>query len=113
MPSVIDFPSRYRQTESEDDEITEMIREELNHLSSNQFMIETILSRMKPFIETLDYDLELDIEADDEEMDSITAAIPHIQSLQSRFDEVITAVISERILHEIHRFHIERANKVT
>ncbi|WP_240671713.1 hypothetical protein [Enterovibrio baiacu] len=75
-------------------------------------MINCILERMKPFIATLDFDLGLDVEINEENQQGVMDIIPAVQSMQARFDDIISEIISERILHEIHMFHIERATKM-
>ncbi|MDD1783196.1 hypothetical protein LRP49_18675 [Enterovibrio sp. ZSDZ35] len=112
MPTVIPFPKENAQRTQDTCALTELIREELMHLSSNEYMISCILERMKPFIASIDYDLSLDVELTDENEDAMMELIPAVQKLQSRFDGIISDIISERILHEIHLFHIERATKM-
>ncbi|CZF80572.1 hypothetical protein [Grimontia marina] len=112
MPTLIPFPAEGGSTrEPQSSPMTDMIREELNQLSSNDYMVNCILERMKPFIATLDCDLSLDMEITAENEAGVMQVIPSIQDLQSRFDGIISEIISERILHEIHLFHIERATK--
>ncbi|MBE1275491.1 hypothetical protein [Enterovibrio baiacu] len=112
MPTVIAFPSKSAPTSSQTCAVTDMIREELSYLSSNDHMINCILERMKPFIATLDFDLGLDVEINEENQQGVMDIIPAVQSMQARFDDIISEIISERILHEIHMFHIERATKM-
>ncbi|PMN92594.1 hypothetical protein [Enterovibrio norvegicus] len=112
MPTVIAFPTKSAPTSPQSCAVTEMIKEELSYLSSNEHMINCILERMKPFIATLDFDLGLDIEINEENQQAMMDIIPAVQAMQARFDDIISDIISERILHEIHMFHIERATKV-
>ncbi|WP_039849645.1 MULTISPECIES: hypothetical protein [Grimontia] len=113
MPTVIPFPAEGgSRCEPQNSPMTEMIREELNQLSSNEYMVNCIMERMKPFIATLDCDLSLDMEITEENEAGVMQMIPSIQDLQSRFDGIISEIISERILHEIHLFHLERATQV-
>lgn len=112
MPTVIPFPTVGTAPPAPDTcHITEMIREELSQLSSSEYMVECILERMKPFIATLDFDLGLDIEVPPENEEAMMQLIPSIQAMQSRFDDIISEIISERILHEIHLFHMQRHSK--
>ncbi|MDD1795280.1 hypothetical protein L4D06_20485 [Enterovibrio makurazakiensis] len=112
MPTVIHFPTENVPPATQSCALTELIRDELCHLSSNEYMVNCILERMKPFIATLDCDLELDVEITSDNEAGVMQMIPAVQSLQSRFDGIISEIISERILHEIHLFHIERAKKI-
>ncbi|MEZ8143825.1 hypothetical protein A1OO_16930 [Enterovibrio norvegicus FF-33] len=112
MPTVIHFPTENVPLAPEPCALTDLIRDELFHLSSNEYMVNCILERMKPFIATLDCDLELDVEITPENEEGVLQMIPSVQALQTRFDGIISEIISERILHEIHLFHIERASKL-
>lgn len=112
MPTVIPFIKNGSGPNTPDTSpMTEMIRDELNQLSNNTFMVESILERMKPFIATLDYDLGVDLEVTDENEAALMQVIPAVQELQAKFDDIISEVISERILHEIHLFHLQRLSK--
>lgn len=94
-----------------DCDLTTMIYQEISHLSSDKQMIDCIMMRIKNFITILDFDLNLDIEITTENEEAIKEIIPEIQYLQKRFDNIISSVISERILHEIQLYHIEKAIK--
>lgn len=107
MTNIVKFPLRKEDTPSVDADMSEMVREELSYLSSDQNMIDTVVERMAGFTEILDFDLEAMIEVDDNGvvMDSV---IQQIQDLQSRYDEVIANLVSERILHEIQLYHLSK-----
>ena len=113
MTNVIDFPGKKTAPVSTPEDasyssITEIVREELEYLSSNQEMTRYILERMKPFISTLQkVDLDIDIEITSENESMMISFLPSIQNLQARFDSVILDMISERILLEIQRYHSE------
>ncbi|STQ75666.1 hypothetical protein [Grimontia hollisae] len=113
MPTVIPFPAVGGSSrEPRTSDITELIREELTQLSSNEYMVNCILERLKSFIATLDCDLSLDIEVTEENETGVMQLIPSVQNLQSRFDGIISEIISERILHEIYLYHVERATRM-
>lgn len=110
MSNIMIFPNGSASSSSSVDDcpITRMILEELSYISSDKLMISCIIKRMKPFISTLDFDMGVDIEITGLSDDDIKKVIPPIQALQQRFDQVIAEIISERILHEIKLYHLER-----
>ena len=117
MTNVIDFPRKKvapisRSEDTSYSSVTDIVREELEYLSSNQEMARLILRRMKPFISTLQkVDLDIDIEITDENESMMINFLPSIQNLQARFDSVILDMISERILLEIQRYHSDQSEK--
>ena len=119
MAKVIDLHSSNKQTHCSNTltsqsgipselAIRAMLYDELSWLSSDEEMIADILVKMKPFISTLDFNFDLNIELTEENKALLTQTIPSIQELQTHFDSVLLSFISERILHEIHCFHLEQ-----
>lgn len=83
----------------------EQVYNELSYLISDEKMITCIMSRLKLFICSLDSDYGIDIELTEENKKTVTDIIPAIQQLHSHFQEVISSIVSERVLHEIALFH--------
>lgn len=111
MPTVVPFRTSSAQTKTQDCPATELIRKELNTLTSNQYMIDTIIERMQPFIAELDYDLSLHVEVNENTEEAMLDLAPAVQDLQTRFSNLLAEIIAERILREIALFHAENTSR--
>lgn len=85
--------------------IAKMVYDELSYISSNADINSHIMARMEPFIASLDFDSSIYIELTNENEKTVSEIIPVIQDLQTRFQSVISSLITERILFEMENYH--------
>ena len=106
MSNIIPLTQKtwHNDEETNDDskgEIRSFIQQELDSISSNTEMNHAIINRLENFISLLANDFTLDLEITEKNKDTIYEIIPEIQKMQSKFDETITDIISERLILEM------------
>ncbi len=93
-------------------EAKDFIEKELESMSSNSFMNKIIIERLSNFISLLDADFSIDIEITSKNQAVVEELIPIIQELQTKFDDTIADIISERIILEMCLFKARTQNNI-
>ncbi|WP_434361383.1 hypothetical protein NF212_23590 [Parasalinivibrio latis] len=106
MPKIIPFP---RITDSPQQDVpanflADEIKEELAALTSDPYLIDSVLAKMTPLLEIINEEPEAIFEMSEEGC-GLKDQIEQVQVLQMQFNELITKVLSERILREMEFYH--------
>lgn len=111
MPIVVQFPKKKRQIDTpiehvEPSAFAQQILDELSYISSDKEMINAAFNKIQPFIQILHTDLSVSVEMKEEDQAMIEKVlIPVVQDLQTRIDDLIDEIISERVLREIDVYY--------